>query len=69
MSLDTEAPTGLIAFYQATANGKMSISSDMVTTQEYFADGRGGCVEEMWMTGKIKCIIICNILLMLMLVR
>lgn len=41
MPLDTEAPAGLIAFYQATANGKMSITSDTVTTQEYFAEGRG----------------------------
>lgn len=41
MPLDTEAPAGLIAFYQAAANGKMSITSDTVTTQEYFADGRG----------------------------
>ena len=39
--LDTEAPAGLIAFYQAAANGKMTITSDTVTTQEYFADGRG----------------------------
>lgn len=41
MPLDTEAPAGLIAFYQAVANGKMSITSDTVTTQEYFTDGRG----------------------------
>ena len=46
MPLDTEAPAGLIAFYQATANGKMSITSDTVTTQEYFADGRGALCEE-----------------------
>lgn len=39
--LDTEAPAGLIAFYQAAANGKMVITSDTVTTQEYFAGGRG----------------------------
>lgn len=39
--LDTEAPAGLIAFYQAAANGKMVITSDTVTTQEYFTDGRG----------------------------
>ena len=39
--LDTEAPAGLIAFYQAAANGKMAITSDTVTTQEYFSDGRG----------------------------
>lgn len=41
MPLDTEAPAGLIAFYQATANGKMTITSDTVTTQEYFYDDRG----------------------------
>lgn len=41
MPLDTEAPAGLIAFYQAAANGKMSITSDTVTTQEYLGDGRG----------------------------
>ena len=41
MPLDTEAPAGLIAFYQAAANRKMAITSDTVTTQEYFADGRG----------------------------
>ena len=31
--LDTEAQAGLIAFYQAAANGKMAITSDTVTTQ------------------------------------
>lgn len=41
MPLDTEAPAGLIAFYQAAANEKMTITSDTVTTQEYFADDRG----------------------------
>lgn len=41
MPLDTEAPAGLIAFYQAVANGKMTITSDTVTTQEYFSEGRG----------------------------
>lgn len=41
MPLDTEAPAGLIAFYQAAANGKMSITSDTVTTQEYFTESRG----------------------------
>lgn len=34
--------TGWIdCFYQAAANWKMAITSDTVTTQEYFADGRG----------------------------
>lgn len=47
MPLDTEAPAGLIAFYQATANGKMSITSDTVSTQEYFTDRRGAlCVND-----------------------
>lgn len=41
MPLDTEAPAGLIVFYEAAANGKMSITSDTLTTQEYLADGRG----------------------------
>ena len=35
MPLDTEAPAGLIAFFQAAANGRMSITSDTVTTREY----------------------------------
>ena len=46
MPLDTEAPAGLIAFYQATANGKMSITSDTVTMQEYFTEGRGALCGE-----------------------
>ena len=41
MPLDTEAPAGLIAFYQASANGKIAITSDTVSTQEYFTEGRG----------------------------
>lgn len=45
MPLDTEAPAGLIAFYQATANGKMVITSDTATTQEYFTNGRGSLSE------------------------
>lgn len=44
--LDTEAPAGLIAFYQAAANGKMVITSDTVTTQEYFTNGRGALCEK-----------------------
>lgn len=39
--LDTEAPAGLIAFYQAAANSKMIITSDTVTTQEYMSDDKG----------------------------
>ena len=45
MPLDTEAPAGLIAIYQTAANGKMSITSDTVTTQEYFEEGRGALCE------------------------
>ncbi len=41
MPLDTEAPAGLISFYQAAANKKMIITSNTVTTQEYFSKGRG----------------------------
>lgn len=41
MPLDTEAPAGLIVFYQAAANGKMSITSKTVTTQDYFAEDCG----------------------------
>lgn len=41
MPLDTEAPAGLIVFYQAAANNIMSITSNTVTTQEYLSDGRG----------------------------
>lgn len=41
MPLDTEAPAGLIAMFQAAANGKMIITSDTVTTREYFSDRRG----------------------------
>ena len=41
MPLDTEAPAGLICFYQAAANGKIIITTDTVTTREYFSDGRG----------------------------
>lgn len=46
MPLDTEALAGLIAFYQATANGKMSITSNTVSTQEYFTDGRGALCDK-----------------------
>lgn len=41
MPLDTEAPAGLTAMFQAAANGKLVIASDTVTTREYFADKRG----------------------------
>lgn len=46
MPLDTEAPAGLITFFQAAANGKMIITSNTVTTQEYFTDGRGALCEK-----------------------
>lgn len=41
MPLDTEAPAGLIALFQAAMNGKMVITSDTVTTREYFSGNRG----------------------------
>lgn len=41
MPLDTEAPAGLIVMFQAAANEKMIITSDTVTTREYFGDSRG----------------------------
>lgn len=41
MPLDTEAPAGLIVMFQAGANRKLVITSDTVTTREYFADKRG----------------------------
>lgn len=41
MPLDTEAPAGLIVFYQAAANEKMVITSDTVVMREYFAQERG----------------------------
>ena len=46
MPLDTEAPAGLITFYQAAANGKMVITSDTVTTREYFANARGALCDK-----------------------
>ena len=54
MPLDTEAPAGLIAFYQATANGKMVITTDTVTTQEYFTAGRGALCGDMVQEWKKK---------------
>lgn len=42
MPLDTEAPAGLIALFQAAANGKMIITSDTMTTREYIGGNRGG---------------------------
>ena len=41
MPLNTEAPAGLIAMFQAAANGKLIITTDTVTTREYFAKDRG----------------------------
>ena len=41
MPLDTEAPAGLIAMFQAAANGKLIISTDTVTTREYLSGPRG----------------------------
>lgn len=41
MPLDTDAPAGLIAIFQAAANRKMIIASNTVTTREYFGEQRG----------------------------
>lgn len=41
LPLDTEAPAGLIVFFQAAANYKYVITTDTMTTREYFSDGRG----------------------------
>ena len=41
MPLETEAPAGLIVFFQAAANDKMIIASDTVATEEYLSDGCG----------------------------
>lgn len=41
MPLDTEAPAGLIAMFQAAANNKMIIASDTMTTREYLGKNRG----------------------------
>lgn len=41
MPLNTEAPAGLIAMFQAAANKKMIIASDTMTTREYLGKGRG----------------------------
>lgn len=41
MPLNTEAPAGLIAMFQAAANGKMIIATDTVTTRAYFVNNRG----------------------------
>ena len=41
MPLETQAPAGLIAFYQAATCNKLIITSDTVTTREYFLNKRG----------------------------
>lgn len=41
MPLNTEAPAGLTVYFQAAANNKMIITSDTVTTEGYFSNGRG----------------------------
>lgn len=41
MPLNTEAPAGLIAMFQAAGNGKLIITSDTVVTKEYLATNRG----------------------------
>lgn len=67
--LDTEASARLIAFYHAAANGKMAITSDTVTTQEYFTDGRGALCGKAVETGKAKSSITCSTVKKLLLVR
>lgn len=41
MPLNTEAPSGLIVIFQAVANCKLIITTDTVTTREYFGNQRG----------------------------
>lgn len=41
MPLETEAPAGLIALFQAAANERPILTSDTVTTREYFNNDRG----------------------------
>lgn len=41
LPLSKQAPAGLIVMFQAAANHKPVITSDTVTTNSYFADGRG----------------------------
>lgn len=41
MPINTEAPAGLIALFQACANDKPIIVSDTVTMKEYFSNNRG----------------------------
>lgn len=41
MPLDTEAPAGLIAIFQAASYHKLIITSDTVTMREYISDNRG----------------------------
>lgn len=45
MPLDTEAPAGLIVLFHAAGNGKLIITSNTVTTREYFGDGKGALCE------------------------
>lgn len=44
--LDTEAPAGLIVFFQAAANNKMIISSDTTTTREYLSQDKGALLND-----------------------
>lgn len=41
MPLNTDAPAGLITFFQAVENNKMVMTSNTLTTLEYFSDGKG----------------------------
>ena len=46
MPLDTEAPAGLIAMFQAAANDKMIIASNTMSTREYLGKDRGCLCEK-----------------------
>lgn len=49
MPLDSEAPQGLIVMFEAIANGKLVLTSDTPTTEEYFdKDQRLGKDVEEW---------------------
>lgn len=41
MPLNTEAPAGLIVLFHAAGNGKLLITSNTVTTREYFGENGG----------------------------
>ena len=41
MPLNTEAPAGILVFYQAASYGKAIVTSDTVVTRNYFGSNRG----------------------------